>query len=224
MGVCWSNESAERAAQQSAPASQGLVSWRPQWQSREPMIKEQIIRRREEFWDTAPSYEGRREIWDALRAACEAETRDLAAIIIESAGIRLPDGTLSRAFDELGALYQVPEYCISFPTNMVQADTKPSTTAGPQAAVKRPEEPKEDLEKLQSVQVRVRLSTGHTFPFTARTVKELFAQIEEKTGVPPAYQRAYYCGDEVRGPLSKFSFTATDILQVFLFQRTTKQL
>ncbi len=49
-------------------------------------------------------------------------------------------------------------------------------------------------------------------------------QIEDKTGVSPASQRAYYCGDEIRGPLAKLGFSPTDILQVFLFQRVTKAL
>lgn len=216
MGVCWSDETAEGAVQQQGLMSYGLISWRPAWTSHVPVSKGAILKKREEFWDTAPSYEGRREIWDALRAACEAETQELASIIVESAGIRLPEGSLSKAYDELGTLYQVPEYCISFPTNMTQ-DPAPARKADLKV---------EDVkhEALESVQVRVRISTGQTYNMTAKTVQELFAQIEEKTGVPPSAQRAYYCGDEIKGPLGSHGFTATDILQVFLFQRVTKQL
>ena len=41
-------------------------------------------------------YDGRREIWDALKAACEAtdeEDYDLAQAILEGANISLPRGT-----------------------------------------------------------------------------------------------------------------------------------
>lgn len=52
--------------------------------------------KRDEFWDTAPAFEGRKEIWDALKAAAYAlETGDhaLAQAIIDGANITLPHGT-----------------------------------------------------------------------------------------------------------------------------------
>jgi hypothetical protein len=47
-----------------------------------------------QFWDTAPSFEGRREIWDALRAACEATDHEFAKAVLESARIKLPTGAV----------------------------------------------------------------------------------------------------------------------------------
>lgn len=61
--------------------------------------------KRAEFWDTAPAFEGRREIWDALRAAAvAAEGGDyaLAQAIVDGASISLPGGTLLECYDELG--------------------------------------------------------------------------------------------------------------------------
>lgn len=51
--------------------------------------------KRDEFWETAPAFEGRKEIWDALRAAAmHAEQRDfaLAQAILDGANISLPNG------------------------------------------------------------------------------------------------------------------------------------
>ena len=65
---------------------------RPKWKSDVPITDSQLRRKREEYWDTgmrmnaidyirlnfscffflAPAFEGRKEIWDALRGACFA--------------------------------------------------------------------------------------------------------------------------------------------------------
>ena len=53
--------------------------------------------KRDEFWDTAPAFEGKLEIWNALKAATEAAERDdheLAQAILDGAGISMPNGTL----------------------------------------------------------------------------------------------------------------------------------
>ena len=53
--------------------------------------------KRDEYWDTAPAFEGRKEIWDALRAAVNAfELKDfvLAQAIVDGASITLPQGML----------------------------------------------------------------------------------------------------------------------------------
>lgn len=55
----------------------------------------QLVGKRDEFWETAPSYEGKKEIWDALRAAATAaEANDfvLAQAILDGAGIYIPSG------------------------------------------------------------------------------------------------------------------------------------
>ena len=56
------------------------------------MTKEQLKSKRDEFWETSPAYEGRREIWDALKAACETDDVPLAQAIVDGANITLPTG------------------------------------------------------------------------------------------------------------------------------------
>lgn len=81
--------------------------------------------KRDEFWDTAPAFDGRKEIWDALRAgatAAEAQDYQLAQAILDGANISVPNGFLTECYDELGTRYQVPIYCLSYPINIVKED------------------------------------------------------------------------------------------------------
>ncbi|EDQ90509.1 uncharacterized protein MONBRDRAFT_3643, partial [Monosiga brevicollis MX1] len=89
------------------------------WKAKDAVTKQQIIQQREEFWATSPAYGGRQEIWDALRGACEAEDIALARAILDSAGVRLVDGTLRVAYDELGHRYDIPAFCIALPVNVI---------------------------------------------------------------------------------------------------------
>ena len=52
----------------------------------------------------------------------------LTAAILDSAAIHLPNGTLRLAYDELGNLYKVPAFCITFPENMMTDDDKRGET------------------------------------------------------------------------------------------------
>ncbi|MEQ2296165.1 Ubiquitin domain-containing protein 2 [Ameca splendens] len=73
--------------------NQPLKRERPKWKSDYPMTEGQLRSKRDEFWDTAPAFEGRKEIWDALRAAASAfESSDhlLAQAILDGASITLP--------------------------------------------------------------------------------------------------------------------------------------
>lgn len=59
------------------------------------MTEGQLRGKRDTFWETAPAYDGRQEIWDALKATCEAaEGGDyaLAQAIVDGANISLPTG------------------------------------------------------------------------------------------------------------------------------------
>ena len=79
--------------------------------------------KRDEFWDTAPAFEGRVEIWNALHAAvdaCHADNVELAQAILDSANIIVPNGLLNDCYDELGNRYQIPSYVLAL---------APSTTA-----------------------------------------------------------------------------------------------
>ncbi|GJQ88138.1 hypothetical protein Trydic_g13144 [Trypoxylus dichotomus] len=96
------------------------------WKSDVPLTEGQLRSKRDEFWDTAPAFEGRKEIWDALRAAAvAAETKDyeLAQAILDGASVSVPNGYLTECYDELGARYQVPIYCLSYPINIVKEDS-----------------------------------------------------------------------------------------------------
>lgn len=68
---------------------------RPKWKSDVPMTEAQVKSKRDEFWHTAPAFEGRKEIWDALKAAVfavESSDHPLAQAIIDGANITLPNG------------------------------------------------------------------------------------------------------------------------------------
>ena len=59
------------------------------------MTSSKLEEERRAFWDTAPTYDGRPEIWQALKAACEAaESKDfdLAQAILDGVSVSLPTG------------------------------------------------------------------------------------------------------------------------------------
>ncbi|KAJ0252689.1 UBD domain-containing protein [Hirschfeldia incana] len=89
------------------------------WAHTEPITRAQLTNMREEFWDTSPHYGGQREIWDALRAAAEAELT-LAQTIIDSAGVIVENRDLTLCWDERGARYELPMYVLSEPTNLIR--------------------------------------------------------------------------------------------------------
>lgn len=75
-----------------------------------PLTEGQLRSKRDEFWDTAPAFEGRKEIWDALRAAAvaaEALDFQLAQAILDGASVSVPNGYLTECYDEWGTRYQV---------------------------------------------------------------------------------------------------------------------
>ena len=81
--------------------NQPLRPEKPKWKSDVPLTEGQLRSKRDEFWDTAPAFEGRKEIWDALKAAAYAlETGDhtLAQAIIDGASITLPHGEKDSSY------------------------------------------------------------------------------------------------------------------------------
>ena len=65
------------------------------WKSDIPLTEGQLMSKRDEFWDTAPAFEGKTEIWVALKAAVDATFKEdvtLAQAILDGAGISLPSG------------------------------------------------------------------------------------------------------------------------------------
>ncbi|KAH9723243.1 mutator transposase mudra protein [Citrus sinensis] len=141
------------------------------WKHPQPITKSQLMQLRDEFWDTAPHYGGRKasrswlcksivdrlgvsianssplaarysettvlissllqvfnvemtlearnEIWDALRAAAEADL-SLAQAIVDSAGVIVQSADLTICYDERGAKYELPKYVLSEPTNLIR--------------------------------------------------------------------------------------------------------
>lgn len=78
-----------------AGRNEPLKKDRPKWKSEYPMTEGQLRSKRDEFWDTAPAFEGRKEIWDALKAAAvalECNDHELAQAIVDGASITLPHG------------------------------------------------------------------------------------------------------------------------------------
>uniref|UniRef100_A0A1I8IR16 Ubiquitin-like domain-containing protein n=1 Tax=Macrostomum lignano TaxID=282301 RepID=A0A1I8IR16_9PLAT len=98
-----------------AGKNQPLRRERIRWTSDQPLTPSQLRSKREEFWDTAPAFDGRREIWDALRAAAcamEASDHELAQVMCSDsynkrrwhyAAQRPFNGQLRRARDPIPA-------------------------------------------------------------------------------------------------------------------------
>ena len=74
--------------------NQPLSREKQEWTADIPMTEGQLRSKRDEFWETAPAFEGRREIWDALRAASEQEDISMSQAIVDSANISLPTGII----------------------------------------------------------------------------------------------------------------------------------
>ena len=64
-----------------------------------------------------------------------SETRSENELIIPRARFRLPHGNMSVVYDELGNRYDLPPYCLSEPSNMIQRDGGGSE-AGDRSGVK----------------------------------------------------------------------------------------
>lgn len=79
------------AARKNRPLCHETIKWR----SDVPLTEGQLRSKRDEFWDTAPAFDGRKEIWDALRAATNAaECLDfqMAQAILDGANVSVPNG------------------------------------------------------------------------------------------------------------------------------------
>lgn len=116
-----------------APGEYGhrVKKWhRPKWRSDQPMTQEDLERQREVFWDTEPHYGGSREIWDALKAACEAQDPDTTKLIIESAGIIVASEDLTICYDSKGFKYDMPKSCWAPPTNLIRQRRSGSVKGG----------------------------------------------------------------------------------------------
>ncbi|XP_049614526.1 ubiquitin domain-containing protein 1 [Syngnathus scovelli] len=163
---------------------------RPKWKSEYPMTEGQLRSKRDEFWDTAPAFDGRKEIWDALKAAAvalECNDHELAQAIVDGASITLPHGTLTECYDELGNRYQLPVYCLAPPINLISERSDDDHSDSPQLPVA----PKKEF------QLKVRLSTGKDLRLSASmtdTIGQLKKQLHAQEDIEAAHQRWFFSG------------------------------
>uniref|UniRef100_A0A8C0BW05 Ubiquitin domain containing 1 n=1 Tax=Buteo japonicus TaxID=224669 RepID=A0A8C0BW05_9AVES len=167
-----------------------LKKERPKWKSDYPMTDGQLRSKRDEFWDTAPAFEGRKEIWDALKAAAyavEANDHSLAQAILDGASITLPHGSLTECYDELGNRYQLPVYCLAPPVNLILERSEEEMA-----------EPAEPLPNARrEFALKVRLSTGKDLRLSASmgdTIGQLKKQLQVQEGIDLAWQRWFFSG------------------------------
>ncbi|XP_077360735.1 ubiquitin domain-containing protein 2 isoform X1 [Festucalex cinctus] len=200
--------------------NQPLKRERPKWKSDYPMTEGQLRSKRDEFWDTAPAFEGRKEIWDALRAAAgafESQDHQLAQAILDGASITLPHGALSECYDELGNRYQLPAYCLAPPVNMIEerSDGSDQDSGGADAALA--------ADGGGERQLRLRLSTGRDLRLrvcSADTVGAMKRRLHAQEGVPAAAQRWFFSGrpltDRLR--LEQINISRDYVVQVIISQ------
>jgi hypothetical protein len=60
------------------------------------------------------------EIWTALKAACEAPDFDTCKLILEAAEVIVAAKDMTVCYDERGFRYDLPQYVLSDPTDLVQ--------------------------------------------------------------------------------------------------------
>ncbi|XP_023124313.1 ubiquitin domain-containing protein 2 [Amphiprion ocellaris] len=208
--------------------NQPLKRERPKWKSDYPMTEGQLRSKRDEFWDTAPAFEGRKEIWDALRAAASAfESNDhlLAQAILDGASITLPHGALTECYDELGNRYQLPVYCLSPPVNMIEERSDEPDGSDPDSGAADPSSGSaSDPGSGGDCQLRLRLSTGRDLRLTVRstdTVGMMKRRLQSQEGVPATTQRWFFSGrpltDRLR--LDQLNISRDYVVQVILSQR-----
>lgn len=191
------------------------------WKSDYPMTEGQLRSKRDEFWDTAPAFEGRKEIWDALKAAAvalECNDHELAQAIVDGASITLPHGSLTECYDELGNRYQLPVYCLAPPVNLISErseedlsdNTEPPTT------------------QKKEFQLKVRLSTGKDLRLNASmtdSIGLLKKQLQAQENIELAQQRWFFSGklltDKTR--LQDTKIQKDFVIQVIVNQPTPNQ-
>ncbi|KAL7746824.1 hypothetical protein RI367_007870 [Sorochytrium milnesiophthora] len=172
-------------------------------------------RQKDAFWDTAPSYDGRVEVWNVLRTVCETSDMSMVAAMLDAAQVTIPSRDLTDgAFDVLGNKYTVPVYCLVPPSNLI---TSPDGAGGPVVKSTLANDGSKDLSKsreLSSSQQTIgetairgnpltvicRLSTGSDLTLTigsedtVQTLKKRLATAHNVAG----RLRVLYLGKEVQ--------------------------
>ncbi len=195
------------------------------WKSDIPLTEAQLKSKREEFWHTAPAFEGKQEIWMALKAATEAAEDDdyeLAQAMLDGAGISLPHGSLLECYDELGTRYVIPIYCLSRPLNLSSSDDGRDSPADHSEPVSAGASDGKDIKvrirvSLTGNDVRAVVNTAETVGAAKRRLHE-----QNKPRIPePARQRWYYGGKTMR---DKYRIGAANISPGHVIQCVISQL
>ena len=139
------------------------------WTAKKQWTRLQLDRERREFFDTRVT--GHAEIWATLKVVVGLlADGDIttAQSILDAAAITVPTGDLKNgAYDEAGNLYQMPEYIISDPQNLVlnqqgeiqKGEVSNDATDDDEAIErKREEKGKAVLKTGDMIKVRARLS------------------------------------------------------------------
>lgn len=63
-------------------------------------------------------------IWDAIKAACEAEDMATTRLILDTAGVIVAKHDMTVMYDERGVQYALPKYVLSNPTNVVKEEVQ----------------------------------------------------------------------------------------------------
>jgi len=188
-----------------------LKAERMQWKSDIPLTDGQLISKRDEFWDTAPAFEGKTEIWVALKAAVDATFKEdipLAQAILDGAGVSLPGGSLRECYDEWGTRYSIPVYCLSNPLNLVLESDRDSpaefSEPVPSSASSGGHVQGNQGEELK---VKVRLSTtGEDIRLVLNTMETIGMakkKLQDQEGVQEPSRQRWYFGGKLLGDKSK---------------------
>lgn len=195
--------------------SQQLKKEKLRWRSQAAMTSEQLGEKRKIFWETAPAYEGKKEVWDALSAAATAaEASDwvLAQAIIDGVGVSTPSGTLIDCYDELGSRYQIPPYCLSTPLNLILD----AESAGKDAS-------NEEVKNGKDMNIKLRFSDGDKdtkFPInTEETVGTLKKRVFQDVRNIDANDQRWFFGGKLlpdRARLSDYKVRPGYVIQIIM--------
>ncbi|PAA92907.1 hypothetical protein BOX15_Mlig034324g3 [Macrostomum lignano] len=180
---------------------------RIRWNSEQPLTDSQLRSKRDEFWDTAPAFEGRKEIWDALKAAAaalESGDHELAQAIVSGAGVTLPHGLLTDCYDELGSRYQLPLYVLAAPVNLISSPAAAGAAAlDGSADASCPDADgdsatSDSAPRQQQVLLNLRLSDGRELSLPVQpddTIQRAKRLLERRTGCSADGQRWFCYGN-----------------------------
>eukprot|EP00730_Choanoeca_flexa_P019361 TRINITY_DN9448_c0_g1_i5.p1 TRINITY_DN9448_c0_g1~~TRINITY_DN9448_c0_g1_i5.p1 ORF type:complete len:286 (+),score=60.78 TRINITY_DN9448_c0_g1_i5:1167-2024(+) len=191
----------------------------------------------QQFWDTTPMLEGRQEIWNALRAAANSDDHDFAQTILASAGVRLPDGTLRVAYDELGNIYRLPMYCICMPDNVLglsvacadqpmdnpsEAPSSPTTTPAHPAAGQASASGGIPARQGDVQPLKIRVSNGRNLTLEDAgqddTIRRIRALVAKEVNLDPNRLLMMFVGKALadKVTLSTLGIRKNEVLQVML--------